>query len=336
MSNVNLFDKVASALIKKAMEDAEKVLKNLDEFDKQILGICNTPRTDSHIKQMFRSRDAEDRTINIDHKIQHLLKSGILDHANTKYVVNPKYREFITVIPMSAAMKAADGDFEEEHIKLYEEGQPMTEEEMQVEDDLDIDTEHVDPYRQLDEPIDLGRQLHNVTYEYMQHIKDPKQIAIRVIDYFTEKGLLQKMRPKGEGTIADAIVKWVETARDTEEALESLHPEAAIESLDKMAIVIDEGKEAEIEKSSMLTITVNFIAPEGADEADGADIEGDTEESVGEFDTDNGVLEKESTDIGLGMGIVDRTEREENRESLISPKISIKIEGSEKKNLKSV
>lgn len=86
--------------------------KGLDDYEKMIMAICNTPRTDSHIKQFFKSRNEQGRTINFDSKIQKLTKEGYLDHGYNKYVVNPKFREFITVIPMTASKKEANTEAE--------------------------------------------------------------------------------------------------------------------------------------------------------------------------------------------------------------------------------
>jgi len=116
----SLFDRVAESLItkksgtgisiEKTAEDKterKNKFKGLDDYEKMILAICNTPRTDSHIKQFFKSRNEQGQTINFDSKIQKLTKEGYLDHGYNKYVVNPKFREFITVIPMTASKKEA-------------------------------------------------------------------------------------------------------------------------------------------------------------------------------------------------------------------------------------
>ena len=91
--------------------------KGLDDYEKMIMAICNTPRTDSHIKQFFKSRNEQGQTINFDSKIQKLTKEGYLDHGYNKYVVNPKFREFITVIPMTASKKEANTEAEAYIIK---------------------------------------------------------------------------------------------------------------------------------------------------------------------------------------------------------------------------
>lgn len=117
----SLFDRVAEGLItKKSGTTLEKTaedkterknkFKGLDDYEKMIMAICNTPRTDSHIKQFFKSRNEQGQTINFDSKIQKLTKEGYLDHGYNKYVVNPKFREFITVIPMTASKKEANTD----------------------------------------------------------------------------------------------------------------------------------------------------------------------------------------------------------------------------------
>lgn len=115
----SLFDRVAEGIItKKSGTTIEKIaedtterknkFKGLDDYEKMIMAICNTPRTDSHIKQFFKSRNEQGQTINFDSKIQKLTKEGYLDHGYNKYVVNPKFREFITVIPMTASKKEAN------------------------------------------------------------------------------------------------------------------------------------------------------------------------------------------------------------------------------------
>ena len=114
MKLTSLENKIGSALLKKAEEVAKAATKDqydaLDAVDRQILALCATPATDSRIKQFFKSRDADNKTINIDHKIQTLMRQGFLGRAANKYVLNPEYREFITVIPMSASVaKIAEG-----------------------------------------------------------------------------------------------------------------------------------------------------------------------------------------------------------------------------------
>ena len=102
---LNFSDHIAQKLMYKEANDIKdpKIKFNqLDVIDKNIINFCNTPQTDSHIKQFFVSRDEDGHTINFDEKIQFLKNEGFLDHAYTKYVVNPKYREFTTVIPMTA------------------------------------------------------------------------------------------------------------------------------------------------------------------------------------------------------------------------------------------
>ena len=108
-NNTDLLERIGAAIIEKKKQAAKDIYDNLDAVDRLIVALCVTPATDSRIKQFFRSRDAENRTLNIDHKIQYLTKNGILGRAANKYVVNPEYREFITVMPMTASKKEAGG-----------------------------------------------------------------------------------------------------------------------------------------------------------------------------------------------------------------------------------
>ena len=137
-NNTDLFDRVADGLLIRQKVAAKDLYDRLDDVDRQIISLCVTPATDSRIKQFFRSRDAENKTIPIDHKIQYLMKSGILDRAANKYVVNPKYRAFITVMPMTASKKKAEGL--EEDIML----------------DSDIPAEAIDAIRDYLEANDLS------------------------------------------------------------------------------------------------------------------------------------------------------------------------------------
>ena len=114
MKLTSLENKIGSALLKKAEEVAKSAAKDqydaLDDVDRQILALCATPATDSRIKQFFTARDADNKTHNIDHKIQLLMRQGFLGRGANKYVLNPEYREFITVMPMSASVaKVAEG-----------------------------------------------------------------------------------------------------------------------------------------------------------------------------------------------------------------------------------
>lgn len=108
----NLENKIGSALLAKAaatkLEATKDQYDSLDDIDRQILALCATPATDSRIKQFFTARDADNKTCNIDHKIQLLMRQGFLGRGANKYVLNPEYREFITVMPMTASIKEAD------------------------------------------------------------------------------------------------------------------------------------------------------------------------------------------------------------------------------------
>ena len=114
MKLTSLENKIGSALLKKAEEVANLATKDqydaLDAVDRQILALCATPATDSRIKQFFTARDADNKSHNIDHKIQLLMRQGFLGRGANKYVLNPEYREFITVMPMTASVaKVAEG-----------------------------------------------------------------------------------------------------------------------------------------------------------------------------------------------------------------------------------
>lgn len=87
--------------------DRKDKFKGLDEYERELLEFCETPRTYSHMKQFFHARDKNNKTIDIDNKIYKLVKEGFLDHKSYVYATNPKFREFITVIPMTAAKKDA-------------------------------------------------------------------------------------------------------------------------------------------------------------------------------------------------------------------------------------
>lgn len=106
---MNFSDHLSGILYKaKEVADPKVKYKQLDIIEKNIMSFCNTPQTDSHIKQFFVARDEDGHTINFDEKIQFLKNEGFLDHKTNQYVVNPKYREFITVMPMAANKRAND------------------------------------------------------------------------------------------------------------------------------------------------------------------------------------------------------------------------------------
>lgn len=293
MKTDSLFDKVGGALLKKKAADAtEKIFKGLDSYEQLIVAICNTPRTDSHIKQMIRSRNTANKTVPVDNMIQKLTRAGILDHAYTKYVVNPQYRQFLTVMPMTASRTAEEPSFDTIMEELYE-----------------------GPDQQPEDLMKLPEEAISILDRAIEDGWDAPQI-ISVLS------LLDSVQELGVSTedVAEIVEEYAGSNIASKSAL-------------KVTVTIsksEDGAAGEGESEESFDGGALGELLETLEDEDITEEEGDEDELV-----DEDGLEKESTDIGLGVGMTDRTEREEERESLIGSKKTFKIKSSEKKNLKS-
>lgn len=284
----SLENKIGSALLAKGKADkvaaAEDQYASLDSIDKQILALCNTPATDARIKEFFTARDVNKKTLNIDHKIQVLMRQGFLGRGGNKYVLNPEFREFITVMPMTASTKEADG-FSEDVLGselpksvLHE----IKELVLANEVTLEVIAEELASKHNLDED-----DIYAVA-EAFEKTSTTKLFANDDYDELTRDVLFKNDIP------SDVIDEVRELVKANDLSLEVIAEELAskygIDEEDVLAVAQQIEYKGAVKKSFSLKKKTKSTA-------DSPD--------------------KQATDIGLGMGIVDRTEREEMRESLI-------------------
>ncbi|MCK5607718.1 hypothetical protein KAR91_37885 [Candidatus Pacearchaeota archaeon] len=346
----NLENKIGSALLAKAEANKTAAAKDqfdsLDVVDKQILALCNTPATDARIKEFFTARDAENKTLNIDHKIQTLMRQGFLGRGANKYVLNPEFREFITVMPMTASSdKVAEGLAEDVMLGSDISSEVMDEIRSLVlsnVDTLEVIAEEIADKHNLDE---------GDVYAAAQKID--RTGGKKEAEGFSEDVL-------GSGLPADIIYEIKDLVIANELTLEVIAESMAekhnIDEEDVYAVAeafdkTSSAKGAAVKKSFSLkkktksaasnTVTVGDVKLTTIKDADewvvkyyengklnedktyyAGNGEGAKEDALGTMADMADSLGKQATDIGLGMGIVDRTEREEMRESLIGNKVA--------------
>ena len=332
MKLTSLENKIGSALLKKAEEVAKSAAKDqydaLDDVDRQILALCATPATDSRIKQFFTARDANNKTYNIDHKIQLLMRQGFLARGANKYVLSPEYREFITVMPMTASVaKLAEGLTEDvistpnmdpeivDEIRELVTSQDMTLEVIAEELAAKYNLDETDIYNVAQMLERTGGKKKSAGDDYDELTKDvlfDEGLSRDVIDEVRELVTAQDMTLE---VIAEEIAgKYNLDEGDVLAAAQRIERTGSVKksfSLKKKTKVAFDKKDLfrELDKHEWGSI---LQAQEAL--ADKFSIVDDEFTALYKEWLDQ---PKQATDIGLGMGIVDRTEREEMRESLI-------------------
>lgn len=340
----NLENKIGSALLAKAtatkLEATKDQYDSLDDVDRQILALCATPATDSRIKQFFTARDSENNTLNIDHKIQTLLRQGFLGKGANKYVLNPEFREFITVMPMTASAKEAEG-FSEDVL-----GSDLPVDVIYEIKDLIIANDLT-----LEVIAETLAAKHNLDEDDIYAVAEAFDKTSGVKDAAGEDyaGLTKDVLFNAE--IPSDIVDEVRgLVKANELSLEVIAEEIAnkydLDEDDVLAVAQKIERTGSIKKSFSLkkktksaasdTVTVGDVKLTTVKDDDewvvkyyengkfnedktyyAGNGEGAKEDALGTMADMADSLGKQATDIGLGMGIVDRTEREEMRESLI-------------------
>ena len=330
MNLSKLENKIGSALLAKAeatkVAAAKDQYDTLDSIDKQILSLCNTPATDSRIKQFFTARDAENKTLNIDHKIQTLMRQGFLGRGANKYVLNPEFREFITVMPMTASVaKVAEG-LTEDVLSTPSMDPEVVDEirELVITNDatLEVIAEEISAKYNLDE---------GDVYTVAQMIeRTGKKEAADDYDELTKDVLVD------EGLSGDVIdeVRELVTAQDLtlEVIAEEIAAKYNLDESDVYAAAQKIERTGSVKKSFSLKKKPKVAFDKKdlfreLDKHEWGSILQAQEALADKFDVADDEFTalykewldqpKQATDIGLGMGIVDRTEREEMRESLI-------------------
>ena len=340
----NLENKIGSALLAKS--EAAKLIAtkdqydSLDSIDKQILALCNTPATDSRIKQFFTARDAENNTLNIDHKIQVLMRQGFLGRGANKYVLNPEFRDFITVMPMSASKKEAEG-FSEDVLGSGLPKEVVSEiKELVLANDLtleviseslaekhNLDEEDIyavaeafdktggtkdaagDDYAELTKDVLFIEEIPRDVADEIRELVTANELSLEVIaEEIADKydldeddvlAAAQKMERSGTVKKSFSLKKKTNSATSNTVTVGDV----------KLTTVKDEDEwVVKYYENGKLNEDKTYYAGNG---------EGAKEDALGTMADMADRLGKQATDIGLGMGIVDRTEREEMRESLI-------------------
>ena len=352
----NLENKIGSALLAKAKANKEAAAKDqyasLDSIDKQILALCNTPATDARIKEFFTARDAENNTLNIDHKIQVLMRQGFLGRGANKYVLNPEFREFITVIPMTASTKEAEG-FSEEVLGSDLPANVIHEiKELVLANDatLEVIAEELASKHDLDEG-----DIYAVA-EAFEKTSTTKLSADEDYAELTKDVLFNKDIPSGVVDEVRELVKAndlsLEVIAEELAAKYDLDEEEVLEVAQQIEYRGAVKKSFSLKKKSKSaadnTVTVGDVKLQTVKDDDewvvkyyengkfnedktyyAGNGEGAKEDALGTMADMADSLGKQATDIGLGMGIVDRTEREEMRESLIGNKVAYNEEAVE-------
>ena len=362
MKLTSLENKIGSALLKRAEEVAKSATKDqydsLDAIDRQILALCATPATDSRIKQFFTARDADNKTSNIDHKIQLLMRQGFLGRGANKYVLNPEYREFITVMPMSASVaKIAEGLAEDVMLgsdvpsEVIDELRGLV---LSNVDTLEVISEEIADKHNLDEAdVYAAAQMiernggKKEADELTKDVLFDEGISKDVIDEIRELVTAQELTLEviaeeiadkhnlDEGDVYAAAQK-IERTGSIKKSF-SLKKKSKIAKIDFSFSalvnlpVLCEGHSSDLKIDDGKIRVWLLRTGEGIDGYGGSQSgylvekleDGRWVEEAVEHNIDpsahigSGSDEKQATDIGLGMGIVDRTEREEMRESLI-------------------
>ncbi len=344
MNLSNLENKIGSALLAKTEANKVAAAKDqydsLDAIDQQILALCNTPATDSRIKQFFTARDADNKTLNIDHKIQTLMRQGFLGRGANKYVLNPEFREFITVMPMTASSKEAEG-FSEDVLGsglpsevIYEIKELVLANEMTLEviaeslaEKHDIDEEDIYAVAEALDKTSGVKAADSLTKDVLFSEEIPRDVVDEIRELVTANDLsleviAEEIADKydlDEGDVLAAAQKIERTGSikksfSLKKKTKSAASDTVVVGDVKLTVVKDDDEwVVKYYENGKFNEDKTYYAGNG---------EGAKEDALGTMADMADNLGKQATDIGLGMGIVDRTEREEMRESLIGNKVA--------------